>query len=61
MTTLPCDESIEEPEQCSAIWHSLSGLIEVSAEALQEQKTQQTTVMPFAPPVNLWRSLMLEQ
>lgn len=61
MTTLHCDESIEEPEQRSAIPHSSSGLTEVSEAALQEQKTQQTTVMPFAPPVILWRRLMLEQ
>lgn len=61
MTAQPFAESIEEPEQRSASTPSSSGLTEVNAAALQKQKAQQAAVMPCAPPVILWRPLMLEQ
>ena len=54
MTTPPIDELFEAPEQRSA-------LSELTPLELQEQDAQRTEVVPIAPPVILWRRLMLEQ
>lgn len=53
--------SSEVPEQLLAHQHSSSGLSELTALELPKQVAQQTDVLPVAPTVILWRSLMLEQ
>lgn len=61
MTTPPIDELFEDPEQRSANQRSLSGLSELTPLELQEQDAQRKDVVPLAPPVIVWRRLMLEQ
>ncbi len=61
MTPPPIDESTEEAEQLLAHQQSSSGLSEVTTLELQKQEVQQRDIVPVAPPVILWRSLMLEQ
>jgi hypothetical protein len=61
MTTPPIDESTEEAEQRLAHQQSSSELNEVTTLELPKQEVQQPDVLPVAPSVILWRSLMLDQ
>ena len=61
MTTTPIDELFEAPEQRSAHQRSISDLSELNPLGLQEQDAQRKDVVHLAPPVIVWRRLMLEQ
>lgn len=49
------------PEQFEAHQHSSSELSESAAKKLSKQIAPQTDLLPVAPTVILWRSLMLQQ
>ncbi len=58
MTTLPSEESTADAAQPLRLQQSSC---EVTPPALHKQHELQPDVVPVAPPVIIWRSLMLEQ